>query len=163
MMEWLRLAVAVLLPWLGGYLWLAVLEQRWNRRAPDRLRQLGYSLFVGYAGLQGIVLASNASTGEIELWRINVVLVQLTLAAGLLLLRGKLAADRTVQSLPAGPPDIDDQSSRFLNYLFWLLGLGRATPDFRRHRDHPPPCVSLGRLAQLDVPRQSLVPCRGYS
>ena len=121
MMEWLRLAVAVLLPWLGGYLWLAVAEQRWNRQAPNRLRQLGYGLFVGYAGLQGIVLASNASTGEIELWRINTVLVLLTVAAGLLLLRGRLAADRAGESLPAGPADIEDQSSPFLKYLYWLL------------------------------------------
>ena len=121
MMELLRLVVAVALPWLAGYLWLAVVEQRWNHQAPDTLRQLGYGLFLGYAGLQGIVLASHASTGEIELWRINAVLVLLTLAAGLLLLRGRLAADGAGQSPPARPTGSDTRSSPFARYLFWLF------------------------------------------
>jgi hypothetical protein len=102
MMEFLRLSFATLLPWLGGYLWLAVLERRLGVEAPSTLRQLGYGLFVGYAALQGVVLAGHASTGAVEYWRINSVLVLLTLAAGLLLAREWLAGEGDTRATPAG-------------------------------------------------------------
>jgi hypothetical protein len=116
-MDYLRLTIAVCLPWLGGYLWLAFLESRCRDHRPHPLRQVGYGLFIGYAGLQGIVLATDGANGAVEFWRIASVLTLLTAAGGLLLLRARLLTSATI------PPAADRYSDnpRFVRILFWLL------------------------------------------
>jgi hypothetical protein len=116
-MDYLRLTIAVCLPWLGGYLWLAFLESRCRDHRPHPLRQVGYGLFIGYAGLQGIVLATDGANGAVEFWRIASVLTLLTAAGGLLLLRARLLTGATTP--PAA--DLYSDDPRFVRILFWLL------------------------------------------
>jgi len=84
-MEYFRLLLGLLLPWIGGYYFLAAIENRFNRKnKANTLRRVGYGLFLGYAGLQGIVLASATALNRVEFWPVLAAVALLTAAAGLL-------------------------------------------------------------------------------
>lgn len=121
-MDYLRLASAILLPWLGGYFWLAALERRLD---PDRactLRQLGYGLFLGFAALQGIVLACNKLLGGVTFGPVALVLALLTLAGGVLHLRRPGTAGHDQPPVP----ETTGSGNTVSQVLFWLL-IGWAT------------------------------------
>lgn len=94
------LFIALLLPWLGGYFWLGLLARRFSKNSVHSCSQLGYGLFVGYAGLQGVVLAYNAVTGGVYFVPILVLVLIVTALGGLLYLR----SPRFVSALPERAP-----------------------------------------------------------
>ncbi|MEH6582586.1 MAG: hypothetical protein V7754_11675 [Halioglobus sp.] len=115
-MDYLRLAVALFLPWLAGYYWLAAIEAKFSAtKKANTLRQIAYGLFLGYAGLQAIVLTSNTLFQQLHFWPVLAVLMALTLA-------GAWARNRTVKSRTATPADpaLSSRASRIL--LAVLLG-----------------------------------------
>lgn len=84
-MDFIRLLLGLLLPWIGGYYWLVTIENRFSPdKTPNRLRQLGYGLFLGYAGLQGIILASATVLKRVDFWPVIAVIALITSAAALL-------------------------------------------------------------------------------
>ena len=63
-MELLTLYTGLLLPWLGGTLWLAFVDSQFApHNHHSRLRQAGYGFFLGYAVLFIAIMAINALTG----------------------------------------------------------------------------------------------------
>jgi len=80
--EILRLAIGLLLPWLGGALWLAFLEDRCSPLRPvNRFRQAGYGFFLGYALLCLLILLCDATIGRV-VWAWIVSLMFVVAAAG---------------------------------------------------------------------------------
>ncbi len=76
----LTLYTGLLLPWLGGALWLAFAESRFEPHShPNRIRQAGYGFFLGYAVLFLAIVASDWLTATTS-W------------AGLMLFLGVFAA-----------------------------------------------------------------------
>jgi hypothetical protein len=64
--EILKLTAGLMLPWLAGALWLAMLEARLGQVRPvSRIRQAGYGFFLGYALLCLIILACEALVGRV--------------------------------------------------------------------------------------------------
>lgn len=55
----------LLLPWLGGALWLAYAGARYGPQGGNRWSQLGYGFFLGYAVLYFSVLACKALAGSV--------------------------------------------------------------------------------------------------
>jgi hypothetical protein len=76
----LTLYAGLLLPWLGGALWLAFIESRLNSVPPNRLRQAGYGFFLGYTVLFLAIMANNNLTGAVS-WP-GLMLFLLLFAAG---------------------------------------------------------------------------------
>jgi len=63
----LTLYLGLLLPWLGGSLWLAFADRRFNSTNPvNRFRQVGYGFFLGYVVLFLAVLVSNSLTSDVS-------------------------------------------------------------------------------------------------
>ena len=63
----LTLYSGLLLPWLGGALWLAFADSRFGGSNPaNRFRQAGYGFFLGYAVLFLVVMTSNKLTGAVS-------------------------------------------------------------------------------------------------
>jgi len=63
----LTLAIGLLLPWLGGFLWLALLESRLSPTIRvSRLRQAGYGFFLGYSLLCLAVLTCDNWLGRVS-------------------------------------------------------------------------------------------------
>jgi hypothetical protein len=92
-MEYLRLILGLTLPWICGFFCLRAVEARANpHSAPNVFRQIGYGLFLGYAGLHGIVLASSALFHTIQFWPIVGVLSIVTITGGLLAYRKGIPA-----------------------------------------------------------------------
>jgi hypothetical protein len=114
-MDYVRLAIAILLPWLGAYFWLAVTARRLSNRRANRAELLGYSLFLGYAALQGIVLASNTLFGGVSFAPVLLALAVATLAGGIFYIKG---SERTANLAPTAPRG---HESRLSQVLFWLL------------------------------------------
>lgn len=115
-MHYPLLAIALLLPWLGGYFWLAAAENRWNRGPHNTAGQIGYGLFIGYGTLQGIVLACNSILGTATFLPIMLLLALFTLAGYGLFALSRAAARRAnrVDSVAvAAGPAIEQ-------VLFWL-------------------------------------------
>ncbi len=67
-MDYLRLTLGLLLPWIGGYFWLGWLERRLpGPVAPGwRARQLGLGLFVGFAALYLFIQSSSLGFGRVD-------------------------------------------------------------------------------------------------
>jgi hypothetical protein len=85
-MPLLNLSAGLLLPWLGGTLWLALVENRLSPESqPNRLRQAGYGFFLGYAVLFLTIMAGHAWTGEVS-WGWIMLFLLLFAASGSLLL-----------------------------------------------------------------------------
>jgi hypothetical protein len=115
-LDYLRLAIALLLPWAGGFFWLAAVEQRCNSLPPNRLRQLGYALFIGYAGVQGTVLAYNGLTGSVAFLPILSVIAVLTALGGALFILG-----RGKQPAPAAASTVMEQGSGYARLALMLF------------------------------------------
>ncbi|MEH6636972.1 MAG: hypothetical protein V7700_15725 [Halioglobus sp.] len=114
-MEYFRLTIGLLLPWLGGYLWLAALKQWLNPGKPNNPLLIGYGLFFGYAGLQGVVLTGNALFDKVEFWPI-LAFVCLVTAAGAIVLSKTRAPSSPDTGFTVAEPD-----SSTTKALFWLF------------------------------------------
>ncbi len=74
-MEFLRLTIALILPCIGGYFWLAAAEAKFDPEANRNIpRQWGYGLFIGYAAVHALVLLSAAVLDRVEFWPITIAL-----------------------------------------------------------------------------------------
>ncbi len=63
----LTLYAGLLLPWLGGTLWLAFADNHFNNSSQvNRFRQAGYGFFLGYAVLFIAIMASNKFFGAVS-------------------------------------------------------------------------------------------------
>lgn len=109
------LVAALLLPWLGGYFWLGALARRFSHTAVHPFTLLGYGLFLGYAGLQGIVLAYDKATGGVAFLPILALIALLTSLGGWLYLK----SPRYFSAIPA-PSPVQSQN-RLENIVLWLL------------------------------------------
>jgi len=100
--SYLILLSGLLLPWLVGTLWLALVEGRLIRdSSPNRLRQVGYGFFLGYGVLFLTVLASDAWVGTVNWAWIMIILGLLAMAAAAMLrMRGRA---------PARPAPVDSE------------------------------------------------------
>jgi hypothetical protein len=79
-MDLARLTVGLFLPWIAGFIWLRAAENRLSRGNPANVfRQLGYGFFLGYAGLQGLVLLNAWLAGPVGFWPISSVIVFLAI------------------------------------------------------------------------------------
>jgi hypothetical protein len=107
-MEFARLLLGVSLPWLAAWSWLAALEQRQFSWHPNRFRQVGYALFIGYAALQATVLATDRITGGVHYLPVIATFSLVTLAG--------LAAWRYGRSVGETPA-----IKRPSHLLTWLL------------------------------------------
>ncbi|MFT6955202.1 MAG: hypothetical protein ACJAYC_000195 [Halieaceae bacterium] len=114
-MDYLRLAISLIIPWLGGYLWLAVITQRLNPGKPNTPLLIGYGLFLGYGGLQGIVLASNALFNTVQFWPI-LGFVGLLVAVG-----GAVLAKTRIPAAPDTELAAAHSDSNFAKALFWIF------------------------------------------
>ena len=123
-MDYPSLLIALLLPWLAGYLWLAVIDQRFNPATPNLLRQIGYGLFLGYAGLQGTVLAYNRLFGSVDFWPILALIGLITAIGAAVLVKTRpsvLSKTGTAALSKTGPAAAASGPSTAANALFWLL------------------------------------------
>jgi hypothetical protein len=115
-MEYLRLACGLLLPWVGGFLWFGALETRYGLTRTVAPLKAGYGLFLGYAALQGLVLAYSRLIGSVDFCPILVALALLALAGGLAWTRSRT---------PAHDAASQEHSHKLLNRLtttlFWLF------------------------------------------
>jgi hypothetical protein len=114
-MDYLRLIIALFLPWLGGYLWLTALENRFSTGRANTLRRIGYGLFIGYAAVQGGVLAYNNLFGTVTFLPILSLLALATLAGGTMYAKTRAHAAST--TAPAQETD----SRPYKRALFWLF------------------------------------------
>lgn len=81
-MEFLTLTAGLLLPWLGGAFWLVVIEARVSPEArPNRMRQIGYGFFLGYAFLFLAIMACGRMFDQIS-WPWIMVLLSVLTAFG---------------------------------------------------------------------------------
>ena len=79
-MDLARLTVGLFLPWIAGFIWLRAAENRLGQGNPANVfRQLGYGFFLGYAGVQGLVLLSAYLPGPVSFWPIWSVIVFLAI------------------------------------------------------------------------------------
>lgn len=100
-----------------GYFWLAATEYRFNPLGGNLYRQAGYGFFLGYAALQGIVLASNTVLEGDTFWPVLTLLVSFTAAGGVLFARGRkrIRAARSYAKPATNPAPTVDKA---LCYLF---------------------------------------------
>ncbi|MDA8752773.1 hypothetical protein N9M39_01295, partial [Halieaceae bacterium] len=111
----LLLLTALLLPWLGGCFWVALLGAGDSSTPGSLPVRMGYGLFLGYAGVQATVLAWNAVAGSLDFWPIFLVQVCITLAgAGLWWWRRPRPAQQAIAS---------DATPRFARILFWFFAV----------------------------------------
>ena len=110
------------MPWLAGFVWLRLIESRLQPGASiSSLRQVGYGFFLGYAVVQGCLLASTSFLGRVEFWPI---FIGIAILAGLGLLLQRLfpnsSSTATSSLLPAR------QDSLLFRFLFWffIIGIG---------------------------------------
>jgi len=83
--ELLTLYCGLLLPWLGGTLWLAFAESRFNQHnSPNRFRQAGYGFFIGYAILFLVIMISNQLSEAVSWSGAMLILLFLTTLGGVL-------------------------------------------------------------------------------
>ena len=79
----LTLYAGLILPWLGGTLWLIFVDAHFNRnRRDNRFRQAGYGFFLGYAVLFLGILVSNNLTGTVSWIALMVFLLIFTASGG---------------------------------------------------------------------------------
>jgi hypothetical protein len=68
-MEYSRLFLGLVAPWLAGFFCLRAVETRYNSVvAPNIFRQIAYGFFLGYAGLYGLIAGSHILFNEILFW-----------------------------------------------------------------------------------------------
>jgi hypothetical protein len=114
-MGYLLLILGISIPWLGGYYWLRALEKRF---APERIahpaRQIGYGFFLGYAGLQGLLLLNSALLDTVTFAPVF-ALASVVTVAGYLLVRRFSATGRETAAACA------DRTPGWQRALFWVL------------------------------------------
>ena len=100
-MSYLYLSLALLLPWLNGYLWLSYFESFFTGFATaNRIRIAGYGFFFGYAILSFIIVLNSGISGKVSFLVVMSVLSLLT-AAGAVLLRRKVRSAKNRQARAA--------------------------------------------------------------
>jgi hypothetical protein len=116
----LSLFAGLVLPWLGGTMWLVFFESRLGPlNPPNRLRQAGYGFFLGYVILLIAVLTTHRMTGAVS-WPMLMSLL------GLFAVSGTLAAffGRAGKSIsPTSPESPQSISIKILTavILAWTL------------------------------------------
>ena len=113
-MDYLSLATGLLLPWLAGYLTLSALEKRCNAQHGHTLKQLGYGFFLGYAGLQGLVLTQSKLLGTVGFWPILGIMAVIAVAGAILFFKALNHSPR---------PDNGETriAAPLTTILFWLF------------------------------------------
>jgi len=102
-MDLLTLYSGLLLPWLGGVLWLAFVESQMSRNGPPNLfRQIGYGFFVGYAVLFLAIISANKLTGTVTWSSLMVFLLIFSASGCVAIWRNRLKAP-AFQSPPQAP------------------------------------------------------------
>ncbi len=84
-MDLVTLYSGLLLPWLGGMLWLAFADKCVQVHPVNRLRQTGYGFFLGYAVLFFIIRLADAVVGKISWQAIMLFLLFFSSAGGIAL------------------------------------------------------------------------------
>jgi hypothetical protein len=80
----LALCAGLLLPWLGGTLWLVFVECKFtNSNKINRFRQVGYGFFLGYAVLFLAIMAANKLTGTVSWSGVMLFLLFFALSGGI--------------------------------------------------------------------------------
>lgn len=115
-MEYVRLSIALILPWLTGYLWLAALESRFGINNPNICRQVGYGFFLGFALLHGIILAWNSLFSGFIFYPVVSTLIVFCLAGGALYVTARM---RSLSDSPSSVYIAKDHTVRL--WLFWLF------------------------------------------
>jgi hypothetical protein len=92
----LTLYSGLLLPWLGGVLWLAFADARFNRNnKPNRFRLAGYGFFLGYAVLFMAIMASDKLTGTVSWPGLMVFLLVFATSGGIAVWRSPTLSSTT--------------------------------------------------------------------
>ncbi len=99
----LTLYTGLLLPWLGGVLWLDFAESCMGcKTPPNRFRQAGYGFFVGYAVLFLAVIAGNKLAGAVSWPGLMLFLLVFVASGGVAVWRNPVATVITYS--PRHPP-----------------------------------------------------------
>lgn len=88
-MELLTLSAGLILPWLGGTLWLMAVESRLGPGPSSVSRQFGYGFFLGYAVLTLAVISADKWLGAIDWLQISFFLFLFATSGGLVWWLGK--------------------------------------------------------------------------
>jgi len=112
--ECFTLALALLLPWMGGYLLLAGLEGRFGPGA-GTMRQAGLGLLLGYAALHGIATSYDALTGTVAFWPILSIAVLCSIPGAVLFCKRDKPGHGVRVGQEAG------SSPYLMRALFWVL------------------------------------------
>lgn len=100
----LSLYSGLLLPWLGGVLWLVFAESFLNRNRPvNRFRQAGYGFFLGYAVLFLAIMLNHRLTGTIS-WPGIMIFLLVFVISGVITAWWNRSASSIVNQAPAAPP-----------------------------------------------------------
>jgi hypothetical protein len=110
-MDYLRLTLGLMLPWIGSYYWLAALEARASDLPAHRARQIGVSFLFAMALLSGLLLAQSQLNGGISYWPVLGVICAFSFA-------GYLAYARSIPVKFVAPAE---KSARTLRLLYGLL------------------------------------------
>ena len=117
-MELLTLYFGLLLPWLGGVLWLASVESQMSRNEPPNLfRQIGYGFFVGYAVLFLAIISANKLTGTVTWSSLMAFLLVFSASGCVAIWRNRLKIP-AFQSPPQAPLDT---FTKILNAIVLML------------------------------------------
>jgi len=93
------LCAGLLLPWLGGTLWLVFLGNHLeNDVPPNRFSQVGYGFFLGYSVLFLAVITGNKLTGAVFWPGLMWFLVFFSLCGGILVWRDRNLRERSTQT-----------------------------------------------------------------
>lgn len=104
-MVYLKLGLALLLPWLAGWACLAALQQRLCRERCNWSLPAGYGFFLGYAGLYVCVVALSAFAPGLSAWPVIALFGVLALAGlGLQIRRADERFSLTTAAIPADTP-----------------------------------------------------------
>ncbi len=99
----LTLYIGLLLPWLGGALWLAFAESRMSRNTPpNRFRQAGYGFFAGFAVLFVAIITANELTGSVSWPALMLFLLVFSVSGGLAVWRNRITTSIS-HSVPQVP------------------------------------------------------------
>jgi hypothetical protein len=111
----LTLYSGLLLPWLGGILWLAFADIKFNGSSQvNRFRQVGYGFFLGYAVLFIAIMVSNKFSGTVY-WP-GLMFFLLVFSAG-----GGFAAWQSRRPTPTQPPKAAPQMNTLMKTLMVIM------------------------------------------
>ena len=114
----LTLYIGLLLPWLGGTLWLVFAESHFNSNIPpNRFRQAGYGFFVGFAVLFLAIITANELTGTVSWLGIVLFLLVFFASGGVAVWRNHV----TASSFPPVPQSPLSTKVKILTVLMLAL------------------------------------------